>query len=267
MITTSIARAVRVADPMIVDPRLVNGDICHGELLARVRIALGVAWVEVSTWDAPRTWVNMNAAGKRVILRNGTEVVERTYTTHESRRYPTTKKKTHPEIIRGTGFDRRGPTFRWSTWRDWVIAGDLEDLADELGVLAEGEHLADAPMCSRCRSWEVAIDTWGQYAKQCERCTTWSRATRADPNRCADCRKPFPPLPPGHFEGAQPGGAYAGESFFHRAGREGSRCSRCYTARKDRFAAESRDQREHRLAQQAHYRATVPPWERRPRDG
>lgn len=108
----------------------------------------------------------------RVILRNGTEVVERTYTTHESRRYPEAMQSTQPEIVRGTMFNREGPTFRWSTWRDWVRAEDLEDFADELGVLADHERLADAPMCLRCRSWEVAIDTWGQYAKQCERCTT-----------------------------------------------------------------------------------------------
>jgi hypothetical protein len=111
-------------------------------------------------------------------------------------------------------------------------------------VLGDDEQLSVAPVCSRCRCLEVKIDCYGYYAKQCERCTAWSRATRADRNRCVDCRRPFTAVGDG----------------------KGSRCGRCYTARQDRLARETPDHREERLEKQRHYRFLTPPWERRPRD-
>jgi hypothetical protein len=130
--------------------------VSHSDLLRRVRDALG-----------------MPVFGSTALaLIEGTTVAVRTNTRHE-------------EFIGG---DR---TRHWWTHRDRVLSYDLEDFADDMGVLAEGERLATAPACSRCRSWEVEIHYLGCYGKQCERCITWSRNARADPNRCADCRREF----------------------------------------------------------------------------
>src|SRR5215472_13981675 len=159
------------------DPSLPDGDVSHADLLQRVCAALGVPAF------GPR----------RVVLIDGTKVAVRTTTRHEEPTYGSY-------------------TRRWYTHQDRVLSDDLEDFADELGVLADHERLAPAPVCSRCRSLEVEIDPWyGCYARQCERCTSWSRATRKDRNRCADCRRPFTAVCDG----------------------KGSRCGRCYTARRD----------------------------------
>ena len=152
-------------------------------------------------------------------------------------------------VVHRTSTRHEEPTYgsytrQWWTHADRTLADDLEDFADELGVLADHERLADAPVCSRCRCLEVKIDCYGYYAKQCERCTAWSRATRADRNRCADCRRTFTDVGDG----------------------KGSRCGKCYAARQDRFARETPDHREERLYKQWRYRMLVPPWERKPRD-
>lgn len=182
------------------------GAISHGDLLERVRVALGFP-----------PFGPIQLIDDRVVHRTSTQQEERTYGSY---------------------------TRRWWTHVDRTLADDLEDFADELGVLADHERLADAPLCSRCRCLEVKIDSYGYYAKQCERCVAWSRATRADRGRCADCRRSFTAVGDG----------------------KGSRCGRCYIARRDRFGRETPDHREERLEKQRHYRFLTPPWERRPRD-
>jgi hypothetical protein len=161
-------------------PAPAPGAISHADLLRRVSDALGFS-----------PFGPIQLIDDRVVHRTSTRHEERTYGNY---------------------------TRRWWTHVDRTLADDLEDFADELGVLQDPEHLVDAPVCSRCRCLEVKIDRYGYYAKQCERCTTWSRATRADRNRCADCRR-----------------------VFDRHSLGGSRCPKCYTARQDRFARETRD--------------------------
>jgi hypothetical protein len=188
----------------------LKGEVSHHDLLQRVGGAVGIP-----------VYFGLQA----LVLVNGTRVVVRTSTRHE-------------ELI---GWGNR--TRQWYTHVDRVIADDLEDFADELGLLADHERVTDAPMCSRCRSVEVEILSFGGYARQCERCIAWSRATRADRNRCADCRR----------------------TMKTDDDRRGSRCNKCYTARQDRAARETAEHREVRLVKRRYKWSLTSPWERKPR--
>jgi hypothetical protein len=185
-----------------------NGEVSHADLLRRVSDALGIPVF----------------GSRALVLVDGTRVVVRTTTRHVEPTYGSY-------------------TRRWWTHVDRTLADDLEDFADELGLLADHERLADAPVCSRCRSVEVEILSFGAYARQCERCTAWSRNTRKDRTRCADCRRSLT-----------------------EDDRRGSRCSQCYTARQGRAARETDEHREARLVKRRYKWSLVPPWERRPRD-
>jgi hypothetical protein len=185
-------------------PTPTPGAVTHADLLWRVNTALG--------WDRFGP----------IQLVDGTRVVHRTSTAREE----------HTVV----GYRR------WWTHVDRTIADDLEDFADDLGVLGDDERLTPAPACSRCKCMEVIINEYGYYQKQCGRCTAWKRSRRGY-GRCADCGRP-------HDR--------------HNLG--GSRCGECHGRRQDRAARETPDHREERLYKQARYRFLTPPWERRPRD-
>jgi hypothetical protein len=215
------------------------GTVTHADLLRRVSVAIGadgwrdLAWREVRVQPAPPPppdqWGNRRRPlpalywgwSVEVELVDGCRVVAREATLHEEHTY---------------NFQTR----HWYTHKDRVIAADLEDFADELGVLGENEQLTPAPACSRCKCMEVTINVYGYYQKQCERCTAWKRSRRGY-GRCADCGRPH-----------------------DRHNLDGSRCGECHGLRQDRAARETPDHREERLYKQARYRFLVPPWERRP---
>ena len=193
----------------------VPGTTTHADLLRRVGAALGadewrkLAWTELRPQvppPPPDQWGNRRASPPRLrsgwsvglALVDGCQVVAQESTLHE-------------EVT----WNRS--TRHWYTYKNRVLAPDLEDFADELGVLGDDERLAPAPACSRCRCREVKIDHYGYYGTQCERCTTWSRTTRKDRNRCADCRQTIPD-----------------------DDRHGSRCNRCHGCRQDRAAQDRR---------------------------
>jgi hypothetical protein len=195
------------------------GDVSHAELLQRVRVAMG--------------WTSILDSGAPIFVYGA--IVIRTFHDHEEVISPARMYRGRvmsPALIR-----------RYRTHTDKKVADDLEDLADELGVLADHERLADAPTCSRCRSWEVEIFESGYYGTQCERCITWSRTTRKDRDRCADCRR-----------------------IIGDGDRHGSRCNNCHGKRQDRVVQEPEDHREARLVKRRYRWSLVPPWERRPRD-
>jgi hypothetical protein len=109
------------------------------------------------------------------------------------------------------------------------IGTDLESLAHEIGVLHPSEHLAEAPLCTRCRSRAAVLDWTGGFLRQCSRCYEWSRSTRRDPTRCTSCRRT-------KDKPAQARGV--------------SRCSECH---------------ETKLERERNDRFLMPPWERVPR--
>jgi hypothetical protein len=96
---------------------------------------------------------------REIVLVDGTRVVLRISTRHQRKIY-------YRDPYTWTHVDRR-------------LADDLEDFADELGVLQDHERLVDPPVCSRCRCREVEVFEFGGYVSLCFGCTTWSRATRA----------------------------------------------------------------------------------------
>ena len=113
----------------------------------------------------------------------------------------------------------------------WWLIEDLEDYARSIGLLDDDETVDHTPWCSRCKSrepvrivegrknpttgdWEYVRVEPARYLRQCRRCYDWSDATRRDPWRCTDCRRPID-------EDAR---SLIGRDML-------SRCSRCHEAK------------------------------------